>query len=230
MPPLDVIKRHAYDRSSFNTYTTSTSISKFLWHTIIALAAIALIVAGVWFIKSTRAQLREDASREYIILESEVSIEFGDDGVEIEYDEDGPEGRHSFETILGGEAPHRIAVEIDKLRAVRVNTRKNGGLLQRRGKKTLILRPSDHIDADMAIIQVEDGRLTLSPFSSKKEPSKAQTELPARRRTPKFPDSGVETCGSTPSTAGTTGTATAPLQSQRNWRKADSPVPGHGSN
>ena len=216
MPPVNTIREIGEDTARILMQHTTGTTSTFFRNTIIGLVAISIVVGGVWFITKKRSQLRESASKEYVILESEVSIEFGDEGLEIEYDDENAEGRHSFETILGGDTPRSMAFEIDKLPSFHIN-RKSSSILERRGgKKTLILQASEGMDADMALLDIKDGRLTVSPFLSKKDGSRHFVDHPTRRRTPRYPGED------SPEARGPT---TAPHQLQDMWRPIDSPIP-----
>lgn len=181
---------------------------------IFILGALAVTAVGAWWILRERRNMRESSETEYLILESSVSIEIGDDGIEIEYDDNDEyyDGRGSYETVLNSAPAERLTFDMDNLPTFRVSC-KPGNILERRGKKTLKLQPSSDGDADMALVDIREGRLTISPFSSKKEPGKLLGDFPPiRRRTPKV----ALFDGEIPP-----GIATAPHSLQNDWRPLD---------
>lgn len=178
---------------------------------IILLLGVVLIAAGVWFIRRTRKR-RRDSSMEYLILESEISIEIGDEGLEIEYEDEEADGRMSMEMILNSAPPQRLTFDIDNLPTFHID-RRSGNILERRGRKTLKLQPPQSGDADMAILDIKEGRLTVSPFSSRKDPAKVAAEFPRTRRR-------ILNVGALDS-ATQAGISTAPYLLQSNWRPLD---------
>lgn len=178
---------------------------------VILLAVITLTVGGAWVIIRTRERLRRRFSTEYVIFESEVSIDIGDEGLEIEYEDD-VDGRLSMDMILNSASPRRMAFNIDKLPLLHID-RKPGNILERRGRKTLRLKPSQTSDADMAVVDIKDGRLTVSPYSSKKDAAKLITEFPpTRRRTLRLSELDL---------LSQSGVSTAPFMLQNSWRPLD---------
>ncbi|KAF2485144.1 hypothetical protein BDY17DRAFT_344043 [Neohortaea acidophila] len=190
------------------SFSTSSSLQ-----TIIPILALLLLAASCTLLdlrRRTRAQSAD--STEYLILESEISIEIGDEGFDIEYEDADGQGRISYETILKSATPHQWTFDIEHLPTLHVE-RQPGNILERRGRKTLKLRASGAGDADMALLDVKQGRLTLSPFSSRREGVRVVGEFPPpRRRTPR---------GGMGERDVLVGAATAPYHLEHIWRPLD---------
>lgn len=129
--------------------STTASMSASLKLVIIILACITLAFGLSWFILKTRARLRRNNGPEFMIFESDVSIEFGDEGeiIDVFPIAEEAEGRASFETILSSASPRRVMFDPDKLPAI--IARRKGSLLDRRGRGELACDTSAfyHTDA-----------------------------------------------------------------------------------
>lgn len=182
--------------------SSSQTLLLFLALLLLATSATLLVLR----IRNRNIPISDSQPLEYLILESTISIEIGDEGFELEYSDDNgsPTGRVSYETILNSATPQQLTFDIDKIPT----------LYERRGRRVLKLRPAETGDADMALIDIKEGRLTVSPFSSRRDGVRVVTEFPpARRRTPRGYE-GHE--------FGRSGIATAPHQLQSSWRPLDS--------
>ena len=176
-------------------FSTITAISVIMQLAIIALGAITFAFLGCWAFLRLRKRLRRGSpvELEVMILESEISIDFGAD-IELGYGGKLTGSRASFETIVSPVSPGRMAFDIDKLPMFQIQPR-SGGILERRGKKTLILKPSQNLDSDvdMVFVDINDGRLTVSPFASKKVGSHIMLGSPTRLRTAPLASTGDST-------------------------------------
>lgn len=145
------------------------------------LIIITLVVIAQWLISRVQQRSQATASTEYVILDSEVSIDIGDDRVELEYGNEVNGGRAKLETLSNSAPAQCKAFNIDNLPILHID-QKSDSISERRGRKTLMLQASKDSDADMAMIDVKDGRLTVFPFSSKRETFKLTPDTPKKRK------------------------------------------------
>ena len=176
---------------------------------------IMVVVFGHWYISRVHQRPQASASIQYVILDSEVSIDIGEDLVELEYGNQVDGGGKSPETISNSAPTQCKAFNIDNLPILHID-QKFDSISESRARKTLMLQASNDIDADLAMIDVKDGTLTVFPFSSKRETFKLIPDNPKQRKpAPKrlrFYDIQH------PSDI-----ATAPYTLERNWRPLDTP-------
>jgi len=216
MPPvINVEVSHNLKRAS--SEVSESVQSGFDFKMVLAsLGVIAMItLASCVALRARKRRQSQEESVEYLILESEVEIEIGDESVEIEYEDEDINGRMSLETVLKSAPAHRLAFDINKLPVLHID-RKMGNILERRGKKTLKLSGPESGEADMAFVDIKDGKLTLSPFSSRKEGFQTIPDFPiTRKRTPKK----LDLCDvRLPFEI-----ATAPQMMEHSWRPLDTP-------
>lgn len=219
MPPVYGLSKTQLEARAPLSSLDETRLSSYInlsLQTIIGLGLV-IVLLSIALLQLLRVRLRQRTNGsqavEYLILESEVSIEIGDEGVEIEYDDD-DNGSVSMETYLSSAPPQHIAFDIDNLPVLHID-RTSGNILKRRGRQTMRLKASEVGDADMAMVDIRDGRLVVSPFSSRKEGAHLLDSPITRRRTPRTI--------SFHNASHPFEIATAPHSLESSWRPLDTP-------